>query len=230
MEKKSLSKPMKEILTRMAEFQYIKTIIFPEQVIIERPVEEWPIVDCFIAFHSKGFPLEKTMDYTRLRRPYIINNLEAQFDIQSRIKVYKILEEAGLEIPRYAILDRTDPDKSSLVEQDDLVEVNGVVFNKPFVEKPVSAEDHNIYVYYPSSAGGGSQRLFRKIGSRSSFYSSESSVRKKGSYIYEDFMPTDGTDVKVYTVGKCFKGFISFEYLMLFNESSDLIRQLLLSS
>ena len=204
MEKKSLSKPMKEILTRMAEFQYIKTIIFPEQVIIERPVEEWPIVDCFIAFHSKGFPLEKTMDYTRLRRPYIINNLEFQFDIQSRIKVYKILEEAGLEIPRYAILDRTDPDKSSIVEQDDLIEVNGVVFNKPFVEKPVSAEDHNIYVYYPSSAGGGSQRLFRKIGSRSSFYSSESSVRKKGSYIYEDFMPTDGTDVKVYTVGKSF--------------------------
>jgi inositol hexakisphosphate/diphosphoinositol-pentakisphosphate kinase len=45
--------------------------------------------------------------------------------------------------------------------------------------------------------GGGSQRLFRKIGSRSSVYSSESSVRKTGSYIYEDFMPTDGTDVKV---------------------------------
>ena len=37
------------------------------------------------------------------------------------------------------------------MEQDDHVEVNGVVFNKPFVEKPVSAEDHNIYVYYPSS-------------------------------------------------------------------------------
>ena len=88
------------------------------------------------------------------------------------------------------------PAENCLVEQDDHVEVNGVVFNKPFVEKPVSAEDHNIYVYYPSSAGGGSQRLFRKIGSRSSFYSSESTIRKAGSYIYEDFMPTDGTDVK----------------------------------
>ena len=77
------------------------------------------------------------------------------------------------------------------------MEVNGVVFNKPFVEKPVSAEDHNIYVYYPTSAGGGSQRLFRKVGSKSSIYSTESSVRQTGSYIYEDFMPTDGTDVKV---------------------------------
>ena len=110
-------------------------------------------------------------------------------------------DQNPINFSRYAILDRNDPN-STLVEDDDHIEVNGVVFNKPFVEKPVSAEDHNIYMYYPSSAGGGSQRLFRKIGSRSSFYSSESSVRKEGSYIYEDFMPTDGTDVKVYTVGK----------------------------
>uniref|UniRef100_A0A672QG68 Inositol hexakisphosphate and diphosphoinositol-pentakisphosphate kinase n=1 Tax=Sinocyclocheilus grahami TaxID=75366 RepID=A0A672QG68_SINGR len=89
----------------------------------------------------------------------------------------------------------------NLVEGEDHVEVNGEIFQKPFVEKPVSAEDHNVYIYYPTSAGGGSQRLFRKIGSRSSVYSPESNVRKTGSYIYEEFMPTDGTDVKVYTVG-----------------------------
>ena len=43
--------------------------------------------------------------------------------------------------------------ENSLIEQDDQIEVNGVVFNKPFVEKPISAEDHNIYMYYPTSAG-----------------------------------------------------------------------------
>lgn len=97
--------------------------------------------------------------------------------------------------------DPNNPKECNLIEGEDHVEVNGEVFQKPFVEKPVSAEDHNVYIYYPTSAGGGSQRLFRKIGSRSSVYSPESSVRKTGSYIYEEFMPTDGTDVKVYTVG-----------------------------
>ncbi|XP_031768246.1 inositol hexakisphosphate and diphosphoinositol-pentakisphosphate kinase isoform X7 [Galleria mellonella] len=203
MAKKSQSKPMKEILTRLDEFEYIKMLVFPEEVILKKPVEEWPICDCLISFHSKGFPLDKAIQYEKLRKPYIINNLHMQYDIQDRRKVYAILESEGIEIPRYAVLDRDSPDPKhhELVESEDHVEVNGVVFNKPFVEKPVSAEDHNIYIYYPTSAGGGSQRLFRKIGSRSSIYSPESRVRKTGSFIYEDFMPTDGTDVKVYTVG-----------------------------
>ena len=42
---------------------------------------------------------------------------------------------------------------SHLEEFADHVEVNGTVFNKPFVEKPISAKDHNIYMYYPTSAG-----------------------------------------------------------------------------
>ena len=52
--------------------------------------------------------MTKTIEYANLRNPYIINNLEAQFDIQDRRMVYQILENAGIEIPRYAILDRDD--------------------------------------------------------------------------------------------------------------------------
>jgi len=202
MEKKTLSKPMKEILTRLEEFEYIKTCIFTEKVILEEPVEKWPLCDCLISFHSKGFPLEKSITYANLRKPLVINNLESQFAIQDRREVYRILSTAGIDLPRHAVLDRDlPPEEINFEEQDDSVIVNGIVFNKPFVEKPVDAEDHNIIIYYPASAGGGSQRLFRKIGSRSSVYSPESNVRTTGSYIYEDFMATDGTDVKVYTVG-----------------------------
>ncbi|CAK6444412.1 unnamed protein product [Pipistrellus nathusii] len=203
MAKKSKSKPMKEILERISLFKYITVIVFEEEVILNEPVENWPLCDCLISFHSKGFPLDKAVAYAKLRNPFIINDLNMQYLIQDRREVYSILQAEGILLPRYAILNRdpNNPKECSLIEGEDHVEVNGEVFQKPFVEKPVSAEDHNVYIYYPTSAGGGSQRLFRKIGSRSSVYSPESNVRKTGSYIYEEFMPTDGTDVKVYTVG-----------------------------
>ncbi|XP_045893749.1 inositol hexakisphosphate and diphosphoinositol-pentakisphosphate kinase 2-like isoform X4 [Micropterus dolomieu] len=203
MMKKSKSKPMTEILERLCKFDYINVVIFPEEVILEEPVEKWPLCDCLISFHSKGFPLDKAVEYAKLRNPLLINDLNMQYFIQDRREVYRILQEEGIDLPRYAVLNRDpdNPEVCSLLEVDDHVEVNGEVFPKPFVEKPVCAEDHNVYIYYPTSAGGGSQRLFRKIGSRSSVYSPESNVRKTGSYIYEEFMPTDGTDVKVYTVG-----------------------------
>ncbi|XP_053767192.1 inositol hexakisphosphate and diphosphoinositol-pentakisphosphate kinase 2 isoform X10 [Desmodus rotundus] len=203
MAKKSKSKPMKEILERISLFKYITVVVFEEDVILNEPVENWPLCDCLISFHSKGFPLDKAVAYAKLRNPFVINDLNMQYLIQDRREVYSILQAEGILLPRYAILNRdpNNPKECSLIEGEDHVEVNGEVFQKPFVEKPVSAEDHNVYIYYPTSAGGGSQRLFRKIGSRSSVYSPESNVRKTGSYIYEEFMPTDGTDVKVYTVG-----------------------------
>ncbi|XP_014194119.1 inositol hexakisphosphate and diphosphoinositol-pentakisphosphate kinase 2 isoform X2 [Haplochromis burtoni] len=203
MMKKSKSKPMTQILERLCRFEYITVVIFPEDVILNEPVDKWPLCDCLISFHSKGFPLDKAVSYAKLRNPLLINDLNMQYYIQDRREVYRILQEEGIDLPRYAVLNRDPdkPDECNLVEGEDHVEVNGEIFQKPFVEKPVCAEDHNVYIYYPTSAGGGSQRLFRKIGSRSSVYSPESSVRKTGSYIYEEFMPTDGTDVKVYTVG-----------------------------
>ncbi|KAM8876668.1 inositol hexakisphosphate and diphosphoinositol-pentakisphosphate kinase 2 isoform 14-T14 [Synchiropus picturatus] len=220
MMKKSKSKPMTQILERLCKFEYITVVIFPEDVILNEPVDKWPLCDCLISFHSKGttladtqthstadrkkrFPLDKAVSYAKLRNPLHINDLDMQYFIQDRREVYRILQEEGIDLPRYAVLNRDPdkPDECNLVEGEDHVEVNGEIFQKPFVEKPVCAEDHNVYIYYPTSAGGGSQRLFRKIGSRSSVYSPESSVRKTGSYIYEEFMPTDGTDVKVYTVG-----------------------------
>uniref|UniRef100_A0A1I7ZMN2 Inositol hexakisphosphate and diphosphoinositol-pentakisphosphate kinase n=1 Tax=Steinernema glaseri TaxID=37863 RepID=A0A1I7ZMN2_9BILA len=204
MRRKATSKPMRAIMSKILEYysDYMDIVVFPEEVILHEPVEKWPLCDCLISFHSSEFPLDKAIEYERLRRPYVINDLHRQYDLLDRRKVFRTLARAGVEHPRHGVMIRgKDGDEGELKEYNDYIEVNGMVFNKPFVEKPLSAEDHNIYIYYPSSVGGGSQRLFRKINNRSSWYSNTSTVRREGSYIYEDFIPADGTDVKVYAVG-----------------------------
>lgn len=30
-----------------------------QQMILETPVEDWPVVDCLLSWHSDGFPLHK---------------------------------------------------------------------------------------------------------------------------------------------------------------------------
>lgn len=60
MAKKSKSKPMKEILERLSMFKYITVVIFEEDVILNEPVENWPLCDCLISFHSKGKSFNNT--------------------------------------------------------------------------------------------------------------------------------------------------------------------------
>ena len=43
--------------------------------------------------------------------------------------------------------------------------------------------------------------LLAQVEDRCSEYSEHSGLRSSGSYIYEEFMATDGSDVKVYAVG-----------------------------
>ncbi|XP_028780469.1 inositol hexakisphosphate and diphosphoinositol-pentakisphosphate kinase VIP1 isoform X2 [Neltuma alba] len=200
----AFSAPMWQILERLQAFGEFEIIYFGDKVILEDPIESWPVCDCLIAFHSSGYPLEKAEAYVALRKPFLVNDLEHQHLLHDRRKVYKHLELFGIPVPRYALVNREFPyqELDYFIEEEDFVEVNGMRFWKPFVEKPVNGDNHSIMIYYPSSAGGGMKELFRKVGNRSSeFHPEVRRVRREGSYIYEEFMPTGGTDVKVYTVG-----------------------------
>ena len=84
---------MKEILERL-QHPNLKIQVFSEAMILNEPVEEWPICQCLIAFFSMGFPLEKALAYAKLRNPLLINDLESQ---------YNLLDRYGIRIQRVTI-------------------------------------------------------------------------------------------------------------------------------
>jgi inositol hexakisphosphate/diphosphoinositol-pentakisphosphate kinase len=99
------------------------------------------------------------------------------------------------------------PKVVELIDDNNTIRVDGQTLTKPFVEKPVSGEDHNIHVYYHSRDGGGGRRLFRKVNNKSSEQDDSLSVPRAiteptKSYIYEKFLQVENSeDVKAYTVG-----------------------------
>ncbi|KAG8470288.1 hypothetical protein KFE25_008709 [Diacronema lutheri] len=207
MAKKAHSEPMTQTLNRLRGFSVgrvleFRVVYFEEAMILNKPVEEWPLCDALIAFFSSGFPLDKAIAYARLRKPFVFNDLDKQKWLFDRRKIYELLLGAGVPVPRHVVLNADE--QNEVEESEDYLQINGVRISKPLVEKPISGEDHNIYLYYPRSQGGGSKRLFRKVQDRASQFYPEihtTRVHDGNSYIYEELLQTEGTDVKVYAIG-----------------------------
>jgi len=191
-------KNRREILARFPADEF-SVIIFNQKVILEDPVATWPICDVLIAFYSDGYPLNKVEQYVELRQPQLINDVTSQRILWDRVEVYKTCIKHRIPVPRHLVVlrDRPGIPDDEITEMDDYIIVNGERLDKPFVEKPVDADNHEVRIYYPRSSGGGCKELFRKVGDCSSeFYPDRDKIRRDDSYIYEEFHPTDGSDVK----------------------------------
>lgn len=157
---------------------------------VRTDVENWPRCDVLISFFSTDFPLDKAISYVKLRQPFCINDLPPQALLWDRRLVGAVLDHLKVPTPKRLEVSRDGGPKVddelrehmkkkigielgafqvtpevSLREDGNAIVIDGQVMEKPFVEKPVSGEDHNVYIYFPN--GGGGRRLFRKVGYRS---------------------------------------------------------------
>lgn len=159
----------------------------------------------------------RILQFLGLRTP---KRLEVNRDGGARAYDWKIFKHVydvlGLRLPGPSGHDNGDQipyhSNVSLSEDGNTLFVDGQKLHKPFVEKPASAEDHNVYIYFPSTAqsDGGGRRLFRKVGNKCSEYdpslvTPRCIMEQDNSYVYEPLLNADGgEDVKAYAVGRTY--------------------------
>ena len=72
-------------------------------MILNDPPDTWPVCDALLSFFSAGFPLDKAIAYAKLRNPFVINDLEEQILLQDRIHIHQVLQNAGVDVPKYEV-------------------------------------------------------------------------------------------------------------------------------
>ncbi|KAG0165881.1 hypothetical protein DFQ30_007893 [Apophysomyces sp. BC1015] len=168
MDRKARSKPMRHILNRLLAHGDFEIVIFGDKTILDEAIQ-----------------------YTKLRKPFTVNNVCMQSLLWDRRVVLSILDAIEVPTPPRLIVSRdggvrVDPDAAKAFKDCTGMDMNRVVAKcmkdaesvhvtshgieadgkflpKTFIEKPTDGEDHNINIYYSHESGGGGRRLFRKV-------------------------------------------------------------------
>lgn len=215
---------MRAILSRLSTTNDFDICVFGDKTILDEPISSWPTCDFLIAFHSRGFPSAKVVEYVQEAAVYCVNDVQMQLLLMDRRVVGRVLDAVDVPTPRRMWTRRGPPiqlpqelmdavnrdfgitfgdlvdgnEPRTAVLRDNTVIINNDAIELPVVEKPADAEDHNINVLLDDTKY---RRLFRKIGNKSSSLITEPSrLRDDQDYVYEQYLPST-MDIKVYTVG-----------------------------
>ena len=95
--------------------------------ILNQPIDTWPVVDVLITFYSTKFPTEKALDYIKLRKPFLINDLEMDnTTLKDRRKVYNLLKSIGIDVPTHVFVNRDEGEDNNVIEEYDEVSVYSI--------------------------------------------------------------------------------------------------------
>ena len=84
-------------LEKSGEFQICR---MNDDMILNRPIEEWLRCDILIGFYSYGFPLQKAIDYVEKYKPKMINDLSMQSILWDRPTVLERLRKRGIPVAK----------------------------------------------------------------------------------------------------------------------------------
>lgn len=125
--------------------------------------------------------------------------------------MYSILESAGVRTPGSVSVHEGD---NIIMLEDGSIEITKQypdgsfdihTFKRPFVEKPLDADDHSVRIHDLT----GYTELFRKVGNKSNDRHEGEIIQPRGvGYMYEPFIDrgANAKDLKVYVVGDIVQG------------------------
>lgn len=110
-EKKMNSRPMRKILGWLSESKEFEICRMNDDMILNKPIEEWLRCDVLIGFYSYGFPLQKAIDYVEKYKPKQINDLRMQSVLWDRPEVLERLKKRGIAVAKSYVVLRGDDKK-----------------------------------------------------------------------------------------------------------------------
>ena len=198
------------------KFKNINFIYFTDKDYFNKiKVEEWPKVDVFLPFNYKNFPVDLVRKYVEINGlgNKIINDLDTQLQFTDRDEIYKILREIGVNTPKSIKVDfdnlkhlkdlTISPDQS-------YIQQNNIKLSKPFIEKPLSSDQHEITIYHNDIEQSSTKvnKTFQVAKNHNNHSINlekilkNSKIKSSGKWIYEEYFdPGKSIEIKIYVAG-----------------------------